>query len=75
MKELYQIGIPVEKLSTVFMLWASYERPCIIAVNPAKTDDWAVIEFRHTELAADIVGTIKDSKLKVLEVPVKSINI
>lgn len=75
MNSLYQIGMPAECLSTAFMLWTSYERPCKIVVNPAKTEDWAVIELRHTELAADIAETVKESMVKIVEQRVKMIEL
>ena len=75
MNELYQIGMPVECLSTAFMLWTSYERPCKMVVNPAKTDEWAVVELRHTKLAADIAETVKDSRVKIVNQRVKVIEL
>lgn len=73
--KLYQIGMPVERLSTVFMLWSAYERPGKILVYPAKTDDWAVVELRDTRLAADIVETVKEAMVKEVDKPVKMIQI
>ena len=75
MNELYQIGMPAEYLSTAFMLWTSYERPCKMVVSPAKTEDWAVIELRHTELAAAITETVKDCMVKILKQSVKVIEL
>lgn len=73
--DLYQIGMPAWCLSTAFALWCSYERPGIIVVNPAKTDDWAVIELRDTRLAASIVETIKEARLHKEVIPVKHVKI
>jgi hypothetical protein len=75
MNKLYQIGMPVEYLSTVFMLWSSYERPCKIVVSPAKTEDWAVIELRDTELTAAITETVKECQVKVVGQDVKIIRL
>lgn len=75
MDELYQIGMPAEYLSTAFMLWTSYERPCKIAVSPAKTEDWAVIELRHTELAAAITETVKECMVNIVKQRVKMIEL
>lgn len=74
MSSLYQIGLPVEKLSTVFMLWNSYEKPCKILLSPAtKNEDWAVIELRHQELAASIVEFIKESRVVENNIPRKTV--
>lgn len=75
MNHLYQIGMPVEYLSTAFMLWTSYERPCKIMISPAKTDEWAVIELRHKELAATIVETVKESRVSIVKEQVKIIKL
>lgn len=76
MNELYQIGMPVERLSSAFMLWTSYERPCKMVVYPAKTDEWAVVELRNTELAAAIVKTVRDCQVKVVKnQPIKHVEI
>lgn len=64
---LYQLGIPVEKLSTVFMLWCSYDRPCKILITPSlKNEDLAVVEFRHDILASQIVELVKDCMVKIV---------
>ena len=73
--DLFQIGMPAWCLSTVFALWCSYERPGIILVNPAKTDDWVVVELRDTRLAASIVDTIKEARLHKEVIPVKPVKI
>lgn len=75
MNYLYQIGMPVEYLSTAFMLWTAYERPCKIVVNPAKTDEWAVIELRNKELAAAIVEAVRESKVSIVKEQVKIIRL
>lgn len=75
LNSLYQIGIPIENLSSVAMLWASYERPCKFLVSPAKTEDWAVVELRNTELAAEIIKLLPDSKVKIVNEPVKIVKL
>ena len=75
MSELYQIGLPVECLSTVIMLWDSYERPCKLLINPANTEGWAVIELRNTLLASEVTKTIPQSRVKILDIPVKQVKI
>lgn len=75
MNELYQIGMPVEYLSTAFMLWTSYERPCKMVVSPAKTDEWAVVELRHTKLAAEIAETVKECMVNIVIQRVKVIEL
>lgn len=75
MNELYQIGVPIEKLSTVIMLWDSYERPCKLLVSPAKTEGLAVVEIRHLQLSAAIIKTLPDSKVNILKVVVKEVRI
>ena len=44
-------------------------------VNPAKTDDWVVVELRDTRLAASIVDTIKEARLHKEVIPVKHVKI
>lgn len=73
--DLYQIGVPVERLSTVFLLWDSYERPCKLLISPAKTEGMAVVEFRHTLLAAEIVKTLPESKVHILDQPIKTVKL
>lgn len=75
MNELYQIGVPVEKLSTVMMLWDSYERPCKLLISPAKTEGLAVVELRHMVLSSEIVKLLPECKLKIVNEPVKIIKI
>lgn len=75
MSELYQIGMPAEYLSTAFMLWTSYERPCKMVVSPAKTNEWAVVELRHTKLAAEIVETVKECMVNIVKQRVKVIEL
>lgn len=72
---IYQIGMPVERLSTAFMLWVSYERPCKILVLSAKTDDWAIIELKHEALAAAITETIHDCQVAKMNITNKIIQL
>ncbi|MEG0949705.1 MAG: hypothetical protein RSF78_10190 [Bacteroidales bacterium] len=66
--QLYQIGLPAAKLSTVFMLWVSYERPCKIVVHPSKKqDDWAVIEIRHDIVAAEIISLVTEARVNIIK--------
>jgi len=76
MNDLYQIGMPVERLSSAFMLWTAYERPCVMVVYPAKTEEWAVVELRDTELAAAIIETVRDCRVEIVKnMPVKHVKI
>lgn len=75
MNKLYQIGVPVERLSTVMMLWDCYEKPCKLLVNPAKTEGMAVVELRHTILASEIIKTLPDSRVKIVDEPVKIVKL
>lgn len=73
--ELYQIGLPVASLSTVFMYWACYNRPEKLLVSPAKTDEWAVVELRNKELAALIIKDVPEARLNIVDQPEKIIKI
>lgn len=74
--DLFTIGMPAWCLSTVFALWVSYERPGNIVVSPSlKKDDWAIVEFRDTRLAASIVETIKEAILYKEINPVKMVRL
>ena len=76
MNDLYQIGMPVERLSSAFMLWTAYERPCVMVVYPAKTEEGAVVELRDTELAAAIIETVRDCRVEIVKnMPVKHVKI
>lgn len=71
MNDVYQIGMPVERLSTVIMLWVAYERCCSLEIKKAKTEDWAVVELKHSVLAAEITDTVKDCKVRIMKVNTK----
>ena len=69
--DLYQIGLPVASLSTVLMNWTCFNRP----EKLAKKDDWAVVELRNPELAAAIIKDVPEAMVKVVQQPVKVVQI
>ena len=73
-EKLYQIGLPIEKLSNVLLNWTCYEPRQKFLVSPSiKMEGWSVVETRHAEFAAAITQDVPDSKVKILDVPVKTI--
>ena len=60
--DLYQIGLPVASLSTVL-------------ISPAKKDEWAGVELRNPELAAAIIKDVPEAMVKVVQQPVKVVQI
>ncbi len=75
MADLYQIGVPIEGLSTVIALWGTYECPCKLVISPAKTEDMAVVELRDMRLAADIIKNLPDSRVRIVNQAVKTVTI
>lgn len=74
--ELYQIGLPIDRLSNVHVNWSCYEpRQRFIVYPSEKTEDWAVIETRHMEFAAAVIKDVPEAKVKILDKPVKVVNI
>lgn len=73
--DLYQIGLPVASLSTVLMNWTCFNRPEKLLISPAKKDDWAVVELRNPELAAAIIKDVAEAMVKVVQQPVKVVQI
>lgn len=73
--ELFQIGLPVASLSTVLMDWTCFNRPEKLLISPAKKDEWAVVELRNPELAAAIIKDVPEAMIKVVQQPVKVVQI
>lgn len=73
--ELYQIGLPVASLSTVLMNWTCFNRPEKLLISPARKDDWAAVELRNPELAAALIGDVPEAMVKVVQQPVKVVQI
>lgn len=73
--DLYQIGLPVASLSTVLMDWTCFNRPEKLLISPAKKDEWAVVELRNPELAAAIIKDVPEAMVKVVQQPVKVVQI
>ena len=71
--DLYQIGLPVASLSTVLMNWTCFNRPEKLLISPAKKD--AVVELRNPELAAAIIKDVPEAMVKVVQQPVKVVQI
>lgn len=61
---IYQLCLPIERLSTVALLWDAYEHPCDYRVRKVKTEDCAVVELTDMHLAARIVKDIPSCLLK-----------
>ena len=74
-KELFQIGLPVASLSTVLMNWTYFNRPEKLLISPAKKDEWAVVELRNPELSAAIIKDVPEAMVKVVQQPVKVVQI
>lgn len=73
---LYQIGLPIENLSTVLMNWTCYDPQQKILISPSsKTADLVVVETRHFELAAAIIRDIPAARLAELKQPVKIVKL
>lgn len=73
---LYQIGLPIESLSTVLMNWTCYEPRQKMLITPSsKTADLVVVETRHFDLAAAIVRDIPVARLAELKQPVKEVKL
>lgn len=70
--ELYQIGLPIDKLSNVLMNWTCVEPRQLLVVNPSKKqEDYVVIETNHTELAAAIIRDVPEALVKTRNVQLK----
>ena len=53
----------------------SFNRPEKLLISPAKKDDWAVVELRNPELAAAIIKDVPEAMVKVVQQPVKVVQI
>lgn len=74
--ELFQIGLPIDRLSNVLLNWNCYEPRQKFIVYPSdKTEDWAVVETRHAEFAAAIIKDVEEAKVKILDKSVKVVSI
>lgn len=70
--ELYQIGLPIDKLSNVLMNWTCVEPRQLLVVNSSKKqEDYVVIETNHTELAAAIIRDVPEALVKTRNVQLK----
>lgn len=70
--ELYQIGLPIDKLSNVLMNWICVEPRQLLVVNPSKKqEDYVVVETNHTELAAVIIRDVPEALVKTRNVQLK----
>ena len=64
MSKLYQIGIPVQELSTVYMEWfTTLPRQRFIVSPSQKNEDLCVIETRDRIFAAMIVKDLPHAKI------------
>ena len=74
--KLYQIGLPIECLSTVLMNWTCFEPMERVLFSPSsKTKGWVVIETRHEEFASAVVRDVSQAKVKILDQQVKRIDL
>lgn len=70
--ELYQIGLPIDKLSNVLMNWICVEPRQLLVVNLSKKqEDYVVVETNHTELAAVIIRDVPEALVKTRNVQLK----
>lgn len=70
--ELYQIGLPIDKLSNVLMNWICVDPRQLLVVNPSKKqEDYVVVETNHTELAAVIIRDVPEALVKTRNVQLK----
>lgn len=75
-ENLHQIGLPIDRLSNVLLNWTCYEPHRPIFITPSsKTEGWAIVETRDTELAAAILKDVPEARLRELEKPVVQINL
>jgi hypothetical protein len=67
--KLYQIGLPIEKLSFVTFHWANRNEPRkkLFLYPSQKQPDYVVVETRSMELAAMIIRDIPEARVNVLE--------
>ena len=73
---IYQIGLPIENLSTVLMNWTCYEPRQKMLITPScKTADLVVVETRHFDLAAAIVRDIPVARLAELKQRIKEVKL
>ena len=76
MNELYQIGLPMDKLSNVLMNWTCYEPRQLMVVNPSKKqEDYVVVETNHMELAAAIIRDVPDARVKKMNTQLKVVKL
>ncbi|MDO4757407.1 MAG: hypothetical protein Q4A54_13740 [Parabacteroides sp.] len=74
--KLYQIGLPLDRLSNVLMNWNCYEPRRKVVISPSmKQEDYVVVETRHTELAYAIIKDVQEAKVNILNEPVKIVKI
>ncbi|MBR6287612.1 MAG: hypothetical protein IKR18_11675 [Bacteroidaceae bacterium] len=76
MSKLYQIGIPVHELSTVYMEWFTTLPREKFIISPSKKDDnLCVLETRDRTFAASVVKDLPDARVHVEECLSKIIKI
>lgn len=74
--ELYQIGLPIDKLSNVLMNWTCYEPRQLMVVNPSKKqEDYVVVETNHMELAAAIIRDVPGARVKKMNTQLKVVKL
>lgn len=73
-ENLHQLGLPIERLSSVLLNWTCFEprRQMLISAS-AKTEGWAIVETRDSQLAAAILKDVPEARLRELEKPVVTI--
>lgn len=70
-ENLHQLGLPIERLSSVLLNWTCFEprRQMLISAS-TKTEGWAIVETRDSQLAAAILKDVPEARLRELEKPV-----
>ena len=80
-ENLHQLGLPIERLSSVLLNWTCFEprRQMLISLRGStdkhltKTEGWAIVETRDSQLAAAILRDVPEARLRELEKPVVTI--
>ena len=64
---LYQIGLPVNKLSSVMMFWSTQQMPTMVIHKSNKTENYCVIEIRNDLLANAIISNVSEARINIVK--------
>lgn len=74
--KLYQLGVPLHRLSYIFMLWDCFDPKRPILIQPSKkSDDIVIVELSHTLLVAQIVKDLPEIKINEVSNKPKTITL